>query len=215
MVLSLGSFGCNLRCPFCQNSEISQAGEKDVRTIFAPPQVVADKAVELIPHGNIGVAYTYNEPLVSLEYVRDCAQLVHQRGLYNVVVTNGTLNEEPLSGLLPLIDAMNVDLKGFTQKYYDWLGGSLEAVKRFIQISVPVCHVEVTTLVVPGANDSEAEMDAEASWLGNLNPELPLHISRFFPRWKVYDRGPTPIETIYHLADVARRHLKYVYEGNC
>ena len=150
------------------------------------------------------------------EFVRDCAGLVRERGLKNVLVTNGTLLQEPLKKLLPLIDAMNVDLKGFSEGYYRWLGGDLETVKAFIKTSVEAgCHVEVTTLAVPGENDGGEEMDAEARWLASLNPEIPLHVSRFFPRYRVLDKPPTSVETVYALAETARRHLKHVYEGNC
>ncbi len=113
-ILSVGSFGCNLRCPFCQNHEISMAGDGEVQTAEISPEQLADQAVELQNRGNIGVAYTYNEPLVGYEYVRDCAALLHERGMVNVLVTNGTIEDAPLRSLLPLIDAANIDLKGFT-----------------------------------------------------------------------------------------------------
>jgi pyruvate formate lyase activating enzyme len=110
---------------------------------------------------------------------------------------------------------MNIDLKGFTQRFYDLVGGDLETVKDAIVLSAARCHVEVTTLIIPGENDSEAEMDEEARWLASIRPDLPLHISRFFPRHRMQDRGPTDVETVYRLSDVARRHLRYVYPGNC
>lgn len=215
MILSVGSFGCNLRCPFCQNSEISMAGESDVSTVFMSPEMLVRKALDLVPSGNIGLAYTYNEPLVGYEYVRDCAELAHGRGLKNVVVSNGTICEEPLLALLPLIDAMNIDLKGFTQEFYDKLSGNLETVKRAISLSAKQAHVEVTTLVITGENDSEAEMDALSAWLAGVDPEIPLHISRFFPCYKMLDRPPTPVETVYRLVETAKKHLRFVYSGNC
>ena len=111
---------------------------------------------------------------------------------------------------------MNVDLKGFTEAYYRWLGGDLETVKNFIRCAVEFgCHVEVTTLVVPGKNDGDDEVERLAAWLASLDRDLPLHLSRFFPRYKVQDRPPTPVARIYRLAELARRHLTYVYEGNC
>jgi pyruvate formate lyase activating enzyme len=215
-ILSVGSYGCNLRCPFCQNCEISMKGPES-RTVTLSPQELADEAVRLAsePRGNLGVAFTYNEPLIGFEFVRDCALLIHAAGLKNVIVTNGMICEEPLRELLPLIDAMNIDLKGFTQRYYDWLKGDLETVKRAIALSSANCHVEVTTLIVPGENDAESEMDAEAEWLASLDPAIPLHISRFFPCYKAIDKKPTPVETVYRLAEVAGKHLKYVYTGNC
>lgn len=213
-VLSVGSFGCNLRCPFCQNAQIAAAGVEIPARDF-PPEHLAREAVRLRTRGNIGVAYTYNEPLVGYEYVRDCAVRVHEAGLFNVLVTNGTIEEAPWKALLPLIDAVNIDLKGFTEKWYRTLGGDLETVKRSIQLAAHRCHVEVTTLVVPGENDSEDEMRALSAWLASVNPDIPLHVSRFFPRHHMADRLPTPVETVYRLADVARERLRHVYTGNC
>ena len=149
MILSVGSFGCNLRCPFCQNHEISMAGDGMIQTVDVSPEQLADRAAELIPQGNIGVAYTYNEPLVGYEYVRDCAAIVHDRGMVNVLVTNGTIEEKPRQELLPCLDAVNIDLKGFTSQWYRRLGGDLDTVKRSIALAAERCHVEVTTLLVP------------------------------------------------------------------
>lgn len=157
MVLSVGSFGCNLRCPFCQNAGIAAAGS-DAPTRDWTPEALVEKALALQSQGNIGVAYTYNEPLVGYEYVQDCAKLVRQAGLCNVLVTNGTIQETYWRRLLPLIDAANIDLKGFTENWYRQLGGDLETVKRSIALAAQSCHLEVTTLVVPGENDSETEI---------------------------------------------------------
>lgn len=213
-ILSVGSFGCNLRCPFCQNASIAQVGS-EAPTRNVTPEELANLARELVPRGNIGVAYTYNEPLVGYEYVRDCAEHIHQAGLLNVLVSNGTIEEKPWCELLPLIDAANIDLKGFNDSWYRSLSGDLATVKRNIVIAAEHCHVEVTTLIIPGSNDSPAEMQAEAKWLAAINPDIPLHISRFFPRHHMSDHPPTPVDTIYHLADIAREHLQYVYTGNC
>lgn len=213
-ILSIGSYGCNLHCPFCQNSDISMqyAG---IRTHFISPQELVNKALELKSNGNIGVAYTYNEPFISYEYVTDCSELVHQNGMKNVMVTNGTVEEAPLRKILPLIDAMNIDLKGFTDEYYRKLSGNLEVVKRTIEIAAKECHIEVTTLIVPGENDSDEEMEALSGWLASIDPEIPYHVSRFFPHYHMPDKPPTPVKSVYHLADIARKHLKYVYTGNC
>lgn len=213
-ILSVGSFGCNLRCPFCQNASIAQVGS-EAPTRNVTPEELANLARELVPRGNIGVAYTYNEPLVGYEYVRDCAEHIHHAGLLNVLVSNGTIEEKPWRELLPLIDAANIDLKGFNDSWYRSLSGDLATVKRNIAIAAEHCHVEVTTLIIPGGNDSPAEMQAEAKWLAAINPDIPLHISRFFPRHHMSDHPPTPVDTIYHLADIAREHLQYVYTGNC
>ncbi|MBW7572307.1 AmmeMemoRadiSam system radical SAM enzyme [Caproiciproducens faecalis] len=214
-ILSVGSYGCNLRCPFCQNSSISMADGEHAQSISVTPEALAEKAAELVPQGNLGLAYTYNEPLVGYEFVRDCAALIRARGLKNVVVTNGCICEEPLKDLLPLIDAVNMDLKGFTERFYRMVGGDLKTVMRAIELSAKSCHTEVTTLVIPGENDSEDEMDALSGWLASVDAEIPLHISRFFPCFQMTDRAPTAVETVYRLAEIARRHLKYVYEGNC
>lgn len=214
LILSVGSFGCNLHCPFCQNAEIAAAGA-EVCTRDCTPERLVQEALRLRDRGNIGVAYTYNEPLVGYEYVRDCAEQVRRAGLCNVLVTNGTIAENPWRELLPLLDAVNIDLKGFTETWYRRLGGDLETVKRSIELAARGCHVEVTTLVVPGENDSEEEMRALSAWLASVDPEIPLHVSRFFPRHRMQDRPPTPVRTVCRLAEVARERLSYVYTGNC
>ncbi|MBH1941911.1 AmmeMemoRadiSam system radical SAM enzyme [Mobilitalea sibirica] len=214
-ILSVGSYGCNLNCPFCQNCDISMSGGDEYPGDIVSPGELVNKALELQSRNNIGIAYTYNEPLIGYEYVYDCSVLAKQKGLKNIVVTNGYINEEPFRKLLPHIDALNIDLKGFTDAFYRELRGDLETVKRSIEMAAKNCHVEVTTLVIPDKNDSEEEMEALSRWIAGLHPEIPLHISRFFPRWKMQDKESTPIKTIYHLAKVARKHLKHVYEGNC
>jgi pyruvate formate lyase activating enzyme len=214
VVLSVGSFGCNLHCPFCQNAGIAAAGA-EIPTQDCPPEALVREAARLRSRGNIGVAYTYNEPLVGYEYVRDCAALVHKEGLFNVLVTNGTIEEGLWRALLPLMDTVNIDLKGFTNRWYRALGGDLETVKTSIALAARTCHVEVTTLIVPGENDSEDEMHALAGWLSSVSPEIPLHVSRFFPQHRMAHRPPTPVDTVYRLADAARGHLRYVYTGNC
>ena len=215
LILSVGSFGCNLRCPFCQNHEISMAGDSGIQTVEVSPEQLAAKAAELVPQGNIGVAYTYNEPLIGYEYVQDCASLVHEQGMVNVLVTNGTVEEEPWRALLPLVDAANIDLKGFTSAWYRRLGGDLETVKRSIVLAAERCHVEVTTLLIPGENDSEEEIRELARWLASINSEIPLHLSRFFPRYRMLDSPPTPVEQVYRLAEAAQEYLSHVYTGNC
>lgn len=215
MILSAGSYGCNLRCPFCQNYEISMAGEIDSETLYLSPQDLADKAAEYRSIGNIGIAYTYNEPLVGYEYVRDTSRLVKEAGMVNVLVTNGSASLPVLEEILPYIDAMNIDLKGFSQEYYRKLGGDLETVKNFIERSAQTCHVELTTLIVPGENDSTREMEAEAGWIASLNTEIPLHVTRFFPQYHMKDRPATDVERVYELADTARKYLKHVFVGNC
>ena len=217
MILSAGSFGCNLRCPFCQNASIAHAGIDDVLWQEITPEQLVEQATRLKVRGNVGIAYTYNEPLVTFEFVRDCAKLAYDAGLVNVLVSNGMANAKIITELAPLLDAVNIDLKGFTQDFYDFVGGSLDTVKQTIKLLVeyPTCHVEVTTLVIPGKNDTDEEIDALARWLVSLDYEIPYHVSRFFPCYKMQGINPTPVRTVYHLAEVARKHLRYVYTGNC
>jgi pyruvate formate lyase activating enzyme len=226
-ILSVGGWGCNLRCPFCQNSEITWSPEAraaaETAEKLTPEELVA-AALHCRDRGNIGLAFTYNEPLVSYEFVLDTAKLAHEAGLKNVLVTNGTAELAVLEELGPHIDAMNIDLKGFTDHYYrDILKGDLDQVKGFISEAVRHCHVELTTLVVPGENDSEEEMRQIAGWIADLKDDsgktigenVPLHISRFFPAFRMRDREATSVRLIYHLRDVAKEKLNYVYTGNC
>lgn len=212
-ILSVGSYGCNLRCPFCQNYSISMEKNQG-RCIEAAPQQLVAKALQLIPEGNIGIAYTYNEPLIGYEFVRDCARLAAEKGLSNVVVSNGYINEKPLLDILPLIHGFNIDLKSFSAKFYKAIGGDLEVVKNSIRFAAAQSHVEVTTLIIAGENDSEEDMRELSGWLASVSPTIPLHISRFFPAYKMSDRGPTPVPVIRRLAGIARESLQYVYEGN-
>ena len=218
-VLSLGSFGCNLHCPWCQNHEISQVGEQGVRWQEASPEDVAALATRLHAEDPrmAGVAYTYNEPLVSWEFVRDCAELVHKAGLSNVLVSAGCVNEQVIAEVAPFIDAANIDLKTFSEKTYRTCAGELATVQATIRTlaATPSCHLEVTTLVVPGVNDTPEEMGALAAWLASVDPQIVLHVSRFHPAYRMRDRGPTAVPLVYELANVARTHLAHVYTGNC
>ena len=193
MILSVGSYGCNLRCPFCQNYEISMTSRKETHAVYLSPEDLAAEAIAYKGEGNIGVAYTYNEPLVGWEYVRDSAWLIKELGMDNVLVTNGTASREVLEELLPLIDAMNIDLKAFREETYRKLGGDLKTVKEFITRAAADCHVELTTLIVPGMNDGTEEMEEEARWIASLGKDIPLHVTRFFPRYQMADRDATRI----------------------
>ncbi len=215
MILSVGSFGCNLKCSFCQNHGISTIGKNDIITQYVSPENLIKVALDSIPLGNIGIAYTYNEPLIGYEYVRDCAMLAKKNNLKNVVVTNGCFNEEILNEILPYIDAFNIDLKGFNNEFYKKIGGDLEMVKKFIQKAHKQAHIEITTLIIPDENDSEEEIKDISEFIAAIDNDIPLHISRFFPCYKMTDKKPTDIKKVYELAKIARMKLKYVYEGNC
>jgi len=210
-ILSVGTYGCNLSCKFCQNWEISQreAGHREL----TPGELV--RLAESTQGQSVGVAYTYSEPLVWYEFVYDCARLVRERGLVNVLVTNGYINPEPFRELLPYIDAVNIDLKAFSHEFYKSVcGGDLEPVLRSIrQAYESGCHVELTTLVVPGLNDSGEEIDSLATWMAELSPDIPLHVSRYFPNYRM-TAPPTPISILQACAEAARTRLHYVYVGN-
>ena len=218
-ILSVGSFGCSLRCPFCQNYEIAAAREETSDTEYYTPQELCDLALDLRDRGNIGIAFTYNEPLVGWEFVRDTAELCHRFGMKTVLVSNGMASQEILQEILPHIDAMNIDLKGFTQEFYrEFVGGDLEMVKDFIRTAADGCHIEITKLIIPGKNDTEEEMRQMAEWIASLRGgngrSIPLHVSRYFPRYK-WTAPATPVKTVYRLAQTAREILDYVYTGNC
>lgn len=210
-ILSLGSWGCNFTCPFCQNWQISQQ-EAPYRDL-TPEQALA-LAKSCTNNGNIGLAYTYNEPSLSYEFIARTARLIHEAGLVNVMVSNGYIEKEPLQALLPYIDAWNIDLKGFSQAFYQSLcGASLQPVLDTIAAAATVSHVEVTTLIIPGENDDPAQMDAEARWLAALSPDIPLHLTRYFPQYH-WSAPMTPLQMMEQLQSIARQHLHCVHLGN-
>ncbi len=214
MILSVGSYGCNLDCPFCQNDSIAMACKDEVEAILVTPEQLVKEAYVARSQGNIGIAFTYNEPLVGYEFVRDTCKLVHEYGMKTVVVTNGSLGEEAAREILPYVDAYNIDLKGFTQEYYSKLGGSLQYVKNFIHLAARNAHVEITTLIVPGENDSPEEIESLAKWLASIDPDMPLHLTRFFPRRNMRDKEPTNVDLLYSLQEVAKKYLNRVFVGN-
>jgi pyruvate formate lyase activating enzyme len=212
-ILSFGSFGCNLRCGFCQNWTIAHG---DPPTSMFTPKELVDMARQEIDRGypNIGIAYTYNEPFMWYEFIADTAPLVHQAGLKNVLVTNGYVSEAPLREILPHIDAMNIDVKGFTEHYYRKnCVGRLEPVLRTVEIAYSKCHVELTTLLVTGLNDTPEEISRLVDWVASLDRDMPLHFSRYFPNFEV-DLPPTPLETLQRAREIAMEKLSYVYIGN-
>lgn len=221
-IFSVGSYGCNLRCPFCQNNDISWGREIKSfagRTQIIMPKDIVAKALDLRSQGNVGVAFTYNEPLLGYEFVRDTAKLAKENGLATVLVTNGTASEEVFNEIAPYIDAMNIDIKSFSSEFYrNLINGDLSMTKDFIDRSVKSCHVELTNLIIPGENDADEEMRELSKWIHFLEikagKKIPLHITRFFPTFHMADKEPTPIDTLNRLANVARENLERVYIGN-
>ncbi len=209
LILSIGANGCNLRCQFCQNSEISQ-GEVPTQTL--PVEKLLSIAGD---HGSIGVAFTYSEPLMWYEYVKDASRKLKETGLDVVLVTNGFIEEEPLRRLLPFVDAMNIDLKSLNPEFYKRIcKARLEPVQRTIEQAYRAgVHVEVTHLVVTGWNDTPESIKAVANWIASVDNELPLHLSRYFPRYR-YDQPATRESFLREAWHIARKELKFVYLGN-
>ncbi len=209
-ILSLGTRGCNLHCDSCQNWHISQDVDGPTENITGEEVILRAKAL-----GSFGIAYTYNEPFIWYEFVLDTAKLARRNGLKNVLVTNGFVNIPPLEEMLPYIDAMNIDLKAFDEDFYVKIcKGRLKPVLDVIRISAKACHVELTNLIIPTLNDSEGAVRGMADWIyANLGPDIPLHLSRYFPCYKM-DIAPTPIETLKRAERIAKEKLKYVYIGN-
>ncbi len=215
-ILSAGTFGCNLKCPFCQNWEIAHSISEDwPNMIYISPDQLVQEALNYLKHKNIGIAYTYNEPSIWYEFVYETSKLAREKKLLNVLVTNGFINKQPFLELLPFVDAMNIDMKSFNPSFYKEIcKGSLDNVKEIVEIAAPECHIEITTLVIPGLNDSKEEIGSLAKWIASINPEIVLHLSRYFPNYKMKDRPPTPKKTLEDLRDEALKYLKYVYLGN-
>lgn len=217
-IFSIGSVGCNLRCSFCQNWQIATACEEAVSQSDKniTPQAIVDAAIKLIPNGNIGIAYTYNEPTVWFEFMRDIATLAKEQDLKNVMVSNGYINEKPLSVLLELIDAFNIDLKGYSNNFYKKLTGStLDPVLRTLeQIVHHGNHLEIAYLVIPGENDDPDKFREIVTWIKEkLGDTVSLHIDRYFPAYKL-KTPPTSIESLQQLSHIAKEKLSHVYLGN-
>jgi len=214
-ILSIGSFGCNLRCDYCQNCEITQIDEKVLsRHSFRAPEDIAGKAV--LHRNNIGLAYTYNEPAVYFEYMIRCAALIKEQNLSNVMVTNGYINPAPLEDILPYIDAFNVDLKSFRDLFYkERSGASLNPVLETISsIAKSGRHLELTFLIITDHNDDEKEWEDMLGWISDYcGRGTILHVSRYFPYFKM-DKPPTPLSTISKFLEMARERIDYVYPGN-
>jgi len=214
MILSVGSFGCNLKCPWCQNSHISMVGEGEVETYDVGPEALVALAEYHVPDGNIGVAFTYNEPLISFEYVYDTSERLKERGLKSVLVTNGYANPEYFNRLLPYVDAMNIDLKGMNHDFYEVIKGDPETVEQNIRAAAERLHVEVTCLLINGVNDSKSDIEQLTDFVASVSKDIPLHISRFFPHHHFKDRAPTRLESMKLFQEIAEKKLTHVHLGN-
>jgi pyruvate formate lyase activating enzyme len=208
-ILSIGPNACNLGCQFCQNFQISQQAAP---TTYLPPADVAKAALKI--SGCAGVAYTYTEPLMWYEYILDAAEAVKKAGLKNVLVTNGYLEPEPYDAILPLIDALNVDIKSMDEEFYRKIcKGKLAPVLRNVEKTAGRAHIEITNLVIPGLNDKDDNFERLAKYLAGIDPFIPLHFSRYFPMYKMKNPA-TPPDTLFRAADIAKQWLKYVFVGN-
>ncbi|MCD6597288.1 MAG: AmmeMemoRadiSam system radical SAM enzyme [Bacteroidales bacterium] len=214
-ILSIGTYGCNLKCSYCQNSGISQTGILHPDLVkHTKPRKIVNEALEMT--GNIGIAYTYNEPIIWFEYVKDVSKLAREAGLKNVLVSNGYINANPRKEIIELTDAFNIDLKGFTNDFYkNHTSSFLEPVKATItDINKAGKHLEITNLIIPSLNDDPLIFEEMVKWIsGETGEETVLHLSRYFPHFKV-SLPPTEIEKLDEFYQIATKYLKYVYLGN-
>lgn len=219
-ILSAGSFGCNLTCPFCQNYRISQSADQQMiaRTAvpsqsYSPADLV-QVALDQRTRGNIGLAFTYNEPLINFEYILETFSLARSAGLETVLITNGSFHPGPVRRIAEFTTAWNIDLKCFSDEGYRVLNGSLDLVRSTIELAAASAHLEITTLVIPGFSDNEQEIAEMTSWLADIDPDIPYHLSRYFPRYRLTEPAPTPLETLHRLKRIAEKKLNRVFLGN-
>ena len=209
-ILSVGPNACNFQCKFCQNWEISQA---ECPTRKVDPEILLSIARD---RHSFGVAYTYTEPLMWYEFLLDCGEEFHRAGMVNVLVTNGSINPEPFQRLLPLVDAMNVDLKSMDDEFYRKLCGgvhlqpTLDTIETAYKYGV---HVEITQLLIPGENDSLEQIEQTVKWISSLGKDIPLHFSRYFPRYKMNHQSTDP-DILKKAYNIAKQELEWVYVGN-
>lgn len=213
-ILSLGTYGCNMGCSFCQNWSLAR-GKPDAHAFaITPARVLEMLQREGGPADMAGAAYTYNEPTVWYEFVIETARLLHESGYRNVLVTNGYISREPLLELLPFIDALNIDVKAFSEAFYNkYCRGERRPVLETVELAAAAAHVEVTCLLIPTLNDSPDELEQLTDWLAGVSPDLPLHFSRYFPQYRM-NIPPTPLEIMEMAREIAGQKLRYVYLGN-
>lgn len=213
-ILSIGTFGCNLHCAFCQNWTLAR-GEPASRWEEVSPAMLRDILNSCPPQEKLGVAYTYNEPGVWYEFVHEAARLLAGEGFKNVLVSNGYINPEPLKELLPYINAMNIDVKAFSDSFYrrHCRGKGLKEVLRTVEHALAECHVELTYLIIHTLNDSPDEISKFVDWVASLDRDIPVHFSRYFPNYRL-DIPPTPLATMQKAFELAAEKLSYVYLGN-
>ena len=208
-ILSVGSFGCNFSCGFCQNYEISQ---KERESQYVSPNELVKMAESI--EDNIGIAFTYNEPSISFEYIKDVCNVKKNSNLDMVMITNGYICEEPLEEILPFIKAFNIDLKGFSNDFYTKsCGGNIEHVLRTIKKASKYSHVEITTLLIEGYNDKLEEIEEMCKWIADIGRDIPLHLTRYFPRYK-FSENPTSKERLLEAQEIAKKYLNNVHLGN-
>jgi pyruvate formate lyase activating enzyme len=215
-VLSFGTAGCNLACKFCQNWDMSKSREMDTLSNKAMPEELAQACKK---YGAQSIAFTYNDPVIFLEYAIDTAIACHELGIKSVAVTAGYISPKPREEFFSVIDAANIDLKAFSERFYKKLTGS--NLKDVLDTILYVHHetnvwMELTTLLIPGENDSKGEIETMCRWLrDNVGKDVPLHFTAFHPDWKMKDKAPTPVETLHQAREIAiNLGLKYVYTGN-
>ncbi len=211
---SIGTAGCNFKCDFCQNFEISQAPKQG--RIFGEeikPEEIVKRAIQA---GCRSISYTYNEPAIFIEFVKDTAKLAKKKKLKNVLVTNGFFSKESFDYISNYVDAMNIDLKSFSDEFYiKYCGGRLNPVLETIKMAHNKgIHIEITTLLIPGLNDSEKELEKIAKFIASVDKNIPWHISRFFPMYKMLNKPFTPVSTLEKAEKIGKKYLNYVYMGN-
>ncbi len=208
-VLSVGTVGCNFKCEFCQNWQISQGSA--VTTLYTSEQII-QKAID---EKASGIAFTYNEPIVWYEFVLDTAKLAREKGLKVIMITNGFINSEPLKELLPFIDAMNVDIKAFDNIFYEkYCGGTLADILNSVKIIFESgIHLEITKLIIPTLNDTKEHITSLAEWLASMSVKIPLHLTRYYPNYKM-KIPPTDVDNILRIVKIGGKYLEFVYLGN-